>query len=147
MRKAEETVARRMLEKLAPPVKALTVAINERLTPELRKNMPEYQVLDAEQWLKKVSKMDASWTMVLKGQVMAKDIPITQEETTRAVSGAKACQQLLESSLSIAAAAVAPSQPLEKRRIPSKRRVKDDDEKKNRKKSKKARQPDSDASP
>ena len=58
-------LAKRMIEKLAPPVKALGLAIKERLTPEVRKRMPEYQVMDAEQWLEKVIAADASWTIVL----------------------------------------------------------------------------------
>ncbi len=108
-RKKETKLGHRMVDKIAPTLKSLALAF-DRLTPGIRQVMPQYQVMDAEQWLQTLSNLDKKWAMVLKGNSKSA-CKVDEETTLTALASARACASLFNSSLQIAEASVSQDTP------------------------------------
>ena len=94
-----------MVDKIAPTLKSLGLAF-DRLTPVIRKIMPQYQIMDAEQWLNTLTQLDKDWQLVLKGSSKT-SVKVDENRTTSAITSAKASSALFNSSLQIAEASIA----------------------------------------
>ena len=112
-----------MVDRIAPTLKNLGTGF-DRLTPQMRAVMPQYQIMDAQQWLQTLTQLDKDWAMVLKGKATKDSVKVDQRNTETAILSAKASANLFNSSLQIAEASITCSSAEDLGKTPKKKKTK-----------------------
>ena len=106
----DKKLAKKLVDKIAPILKMLEIAIEHQLSPSIEKSMPEYQVKDAKHWLQTLKDADNSWTKVMKQECTINELGVDEDETWNSISCAKVSQQTFSSSMTLALANIKKSE-------------------------------------